>query len=167
MPSLPFSCAMRPRMVPSVRSRGQSAMGAAGRCNQARVRTKLVEEGGQLSHPKLNGLGEVTLLPVDGLVTADVWGRYPWIALRPQHLQPPRAESGARAPAKAQVSQGDASAGTKLVPSRPAAHTVTHRRRSRSVLAAPRCSEGCSPTAGCRSCCTIALNVPESSQVNV
>lgn len=28
------------------------------------ARTKLVEEGDQLCHPKLNGLGEVALLPV-------------------------------------------------------------------------------------------------------
>lgn len=50
-------------------------MGAAGSCNRP-AHTKLIEEGGQLSHPKLNGLGEVTLLPVKvhGLVTAYVWG---------------------------------------------------------------------------------------------
>ena len=79
---------MRPRMVPSVRSRAQSAMGAAGRCNRP-AHTKLVQEGGQLSHPQLNGLGEVTLLPVKvhGLVTADVWDRYPRFAFRPEHLQ--------------------------------------------------------------------------------
>ena len=113
---------MRPRMVPSVRSRAQSAMGAAGRCNRP-AHTKLVQEGGQLSHPQLNGLGEVTLLPVKkhGLVTADVWDRYPRFAFRPEHLQ--WSASGAAREYKARGEETTSFAGGGAQRTKPALDT--------------------------------------------
>ena len=64
---------MRPRMVPSAITVLVSDAVCPGLHRAWRhVRTKLVEEVGQLRHPKLDGLGEVALLPVQvhGLTTA-------------------------------------------------------------------------------------------------